>query len=88
MDRFEPPFLGRRRGWLVLIQMALAATLALISNFQPSAQTEIVGLLAVLIAFLSASQDVVIDAYRTDVLQTSERGIGSSLSVFGITDCP
>jgi PAT family beta-lactamase induction signal transducer AmpG len=83
MDRFEPPFLGRRRGWLVIIQLALAASLALISNFKPSDQTEAVALVALLIAFLSASQDVVIDAYRTDVLLTTERGIGSSLSVFG-----
>lgn len=83
MDRFEPPVIGRRRGWLVIIQLALAAALALISNFKPSEQTQTVALIAVLIAFLSASQDVVIDAYRTDILHATERGIGSSLSVFG-----
>ncbi len=83
MDRFEPPFLGRRRGWLVLIQLALAVCLAAISALKPSEQTQLVALTAVLIAFLSASQDVVIDAYRTDVLRATERGIGSSMSVFG-----
>jgi PAT family beta-lactamase induction signal transducer AmpG len=83
MDRFDPPFLGRRRGWLVLIQVAIAATLALISGLKPSEQTQLVALTALLIAFLSASQDVVIDAYRTDALLADERGIGSSLSVFG-----
>jgi PAT family beta-lactamase induction signal transducer AmpG len=83
MDRFEPPFLGRRRGWLLLIQIALAAALALIAGLRPSDQTQLVAFSALLIAFLSASQDVVIDAYRTDALEASERGLGSSLSVFG-----
>lgn len=83
MDRFEPPFLGRRRGWLVLIQIGLAAALWLIARLRPSDQTQLVALAAVVIAFLSASQDVIIDAYRTDVLRPEERGLGSSLSVFG-----
>ncbi len=83
MDRFELPFLGRRRGWLVVSQVAIAAALVLMSTFSPSQNTQTIALLAVLVAFLSASQDVVIDAYRTDILDSSERGIGSSLSVFG-----
>lgn len=83
MDRFELPFLGRRRGWLVLSQIAIAGALVLMSTFSPSQNTQAIALLAVLVAFLSASQDVVIDAYRTDILDPSERGIGSSLSVFG-----
>lgn len=83
MDRFEPPFLGRRRGWLVLIQLGLAAALWFISTLRPGQQTQLVALAALLIAFLSASQDVIIDAYRTDVLRPDERGLGSSLSVFG-----
>ena len=83
MDRFELPILGRRRGWLVISQVAIAAALVLMSTFSPSQNTQIIALLAVLVAFLSASQDVVIDAYRTDILDPSERGIGSSLSVFG-----
>lgn len=83
MDRFEPPWLGRRRGWLLLTQLALAGTLAVMSGLSPSAQTQAFALVAVLIAFLSASQDVVIDAYRTDVLDPKERGIGASLTVFG-----
>lgn len=83
MDRFEPPFIGRRRGWLVISQISIAAALFIISQISPTKETEIFALVAVLIAFLSASQDVVIDAYRTDILLTTERGIGSSLSVFG-----
>lgn len=83
MDRFEVPFLGRRRGWLVLTQLALAGALFLMSLYSPKTETQAMALIAVLIAFLSASQDVVIDAYRTDVLEQAERGLGSSLSVFG-----
>lgn len=83
MDRFEPPFLGRRRGWLVLTQLSIAGALLLMSTMSPSQNTQVFALFAVLVAFLSASQDVVIDAYRTDVLVPTERGLGSSLNVFG-----
>lgn len=83
MDRFEPPLLGRRRGWLVSTQLALAAALIWMSSISPTASLEMFASAAVLVAFLSASQDVVIDAYRTDILVTKERGLGSSLSVFG-----
>lgn len=83
MDRFEPPFLPRRKGWLFLTQLGVAGALLLISQVSPKDQTEVFALLAVLIAFLSASQDVVVDAYRTDILPPEERGLGSSLNVFG-----
>jgi PAT family beta-lactamase induction signal transducer AmpG len=83
MDRFEPPFLGRRRGWLVLSQLSLAAMLGVMSLANPKSDTSFFAIIAVMVAFLSASQDVVIDAYRTDVLSSKERGIGSSLAVFG-----
>lgn len=83
MDRFEPPLLGRRRGWLVLTQLALAAALAWMAGISPTASASLFAIAALTIAFLSASQDVVIDAYRTDVLHPSERGLGGSLSVFG-----
>jgi PAT family beta-lactamase induction signal transducer AmpG len=83
MDRFELPWLGRRRGWLVLTQLLLAGALMLMADTSPSGATRSFALLAVLVAFISASQDVVIDAYRTDVLPAHERGLGSSLSVLG-----
>ena len=83
MDRFEPPWLGRRRGWLVLTQLGLAATLFMMGQSSPADGIRFFALLAVLLSFLSASQDVVIDAYRTDVLEAKERGLGSSLGVFG-----
>ncbi len=83
MDRFEPPFLGRRRGWLVLTQLALAGMLWWMSGLSPSVAPLMFAAAAVGVAFLSASQDVVIDAYRTDVLAPRERGLGASMSVFG-----
>ena len=83
MDRFEPPWLGRRRGWLVLSQLLLAAALIWMSGLSIQDNAGLFALAALLIAFLSASQDVVIDAYRTDVLDPHERGLGGSLSVFG-----
>jgi len=83
MDRFELPVLGRRRGWLVLTQLALAAALLALSLTTPSASIRVFALLAVLVAFVSASQDVVIDAYRTDLLTHAERGLGASLNVMG-----
>jgi PAT family beta-lactamase induction signal transducer AmpG len=83
MDRFDLPWLGRRRGWLVLTQLALAGTLLLLAGTSPTSATRAFALLAVAVAFVSASQDVVIDAYRTDLLPARERGLGSSLNVMG-----
>lgn len=83
MDRFEPPWLGRRRGWLVLTQLAMAGMLWGMAGLEPAATPLLFALMAVGVAFLSASQDVVVDAYRTDVLEPRERGLGASLSVFG-----
>ncbi|WP_306603071.1 MFS transporter [Azonexus sp.] len=82
MDRFEPPLLGRRRGWLVLTQLALAALLWWMARLSPSATPQMFAIAAVLVAFLSASQDVVVDAYRTDLLPEEERGLGASVHVF------
>ncbi|MDQ8020208.1 MAG: MFS transporter [Moraxellaceae bacterium] len=84
MDRFEPPGLGRRRGWVALAQLALAGTLFFMAGISPSAQPGLFAAAAVLVAFLSASQDVVVDAYRTDLLaDKSEHGLGASVHVFG-----
>jgi len=83
MDRFELPWLGRRRGWLVLTQLALAAALFWMASISPAQTPLLFAAAAVTLAFFSASQDVVIDAYRTDVLEPNERGLGASMSVFG-----
>jgi PAT family beta-lactamase induction signal transducer AmpG len=83
MDRFEPPWLGRRRGWLVATQLALAGALAWMAATPPASALGAFALIAGLVAWLSASQDVVVDAYRTDLLPAAERGLGSSLTVLG-----
>ncbi len=83
MDRFDLPWLGRRRGWLVLTQLALAGALLALSMTSPRESIRLFALLAVVVAFLSASHDVVNDAYRTDLLPAPERGMGASLWVTG-----
>lgn len=84
MDRFELfPALGRRRGWLVFTQLLLAGGLLALSATPPKGALLSFALLALVVAFVSASQDVVIDAYSTDLLPQSERGLGSSLKVLG-----
>jgi PAT family beta-lactamase induction signal transducer AmpG len=84
MDRFELlPGLGRRRGWLVATQLLLAGTLLLLAATPPRHSLQLFALLALAVAFVSASQDVVIDAYGTDLLPADERGLGSSLKVLG-----
>lgn len=81
LDRFEPPWLGRRRGWLICFQLLLALVLFQIAQVSPSQQPVLFACLAVAISFLSASQDIMFDAWRTDVLPQAERGLGSSLMV-------
>jgi len=83
MDRFVPPFLGRRRGWLVVTQIALVAGIAAIALLSPRTDIVLLAGLALLIAFASASQDVVVDAYRTDVVSREQRGIAGALGVVG-----
>ena len=114
LDRFVPPFLGRRRGWLAITQVLLILTLGLMAFQDPthlkdiavSTATSCEGLgglkgfcdfwhtfstlsqsplflAAILVTFFSASQDIVVDAYRTDVLPEQERGAGASLFLLG-----
>lgn len=83
LDRFEPPWLGRRRAWLLITQLALALACLVMASFDPRTSIGMLGVLAVTIAFLSASQDVVFDAYRADLLEPAERGAGAAVSVLG-----
>ncbi len=83
MDRFELPLAGRRRGWLVLTQLALAGVLMLMAATSPKDSIGAFAALAMLLAFLSASQDVVVDAYRTELTPPAERGMSASLVVMG-----
>lgn len=83
-DRYALPLLGRRRGWLLLMQMALAASLLLLSFAEPSLDRLLpIAVAALLVSFFSASQDIVVDAYRRETLAENELGLGSALYVNG-----
>jgi PAT family beta-lactamase induction signal transducer AmpG len=83
MDRYVPPILGRRRGWLVITQVALLLSIAAMSLHDPSRGLELLAFNAILIAFFSASQDVVFNAYQVDVLDEREMGAGAAIQVLG-----
>jgi PAT family beta-lactamase induction signal transducer AmpG len=83
-DRYTPVWLGRRRGWLALMQFALAGALLLLGAAQPTAEhLWLVMLAGLLVSFFSASQDIVVDAYRRESMGESELGLGSALYVNG-----
>lgn len=83
MDRYTPPLLGRRRGWLLMTQILLLISIAAMGFLEPGTQLRWMAALAVIIAFCSASQDIVFDAWKTDVLSAEERGTGAAISVLG-----
>lgn len=83
MDRYTIPLLGRRRGWLVVTQLALLGAIAWMGTLSPQDSPWLLAALALAVAFLSSSQDIVSDAYRTDILGAQERGAGAAVSVFG-----
>ncbi|KGD93495.1 muropeptide transporter [Achromobacter sp. RTa] len=83
VDRYVPPLLGRRRGWMLLTQLLLAAAIMAMGALSPSSALQPLALLAVLVAFLSATQDIAFDAYCTDVLRKEERGAGAAIKVMG-----
>ncbi len=83
MDRFVPPWFGRRRGWMLLTQLCVAIGLVLMAMSNPRAHPDWLAAYALLVAILSASLDIVFDAYRTDTLQSNERGFGAAVWVNG-----
>jgi PAT family beta-lactamase induction signal transducer AmpG len=83
MDRYSIPLLGRRRGWLVVTQLALLGAITWMGTLSPQDSPWLLAALALAVAFLSSSQDIVGDAYRTDILGPEERGAGAAVSVFG-----
>lgn len=84
MDRYIPPFLGRRRGWILITQIGLVCLLFLISGLSPEQHPKALAFLAVIIAFCSASQDISISAYLVDVCdQNKEKGLGAASYVIG-----
>lgn len=83
MDRFIPPFAGRRRGWIIATQIGLIIGIGALAMNNPQDSLWLIGLIALMVAFTSASQDIVSDAYRTDILQEKERGLGAGVFVTG-----
>ena len=83
LDRYALPFLGRRRGWILGTQLALMILIVMLGFTSPKDTPWLVALFALLLTFTSASQDIVFDAYRTDVLREKERGLGAAVSVTG-----
>ena len=81
MDRYAPPILGRRRGWALLTQVALFVGLAGFALFEPQRDVSTIAVLVGFVAFFSASQDIVLDAHRREMLNDHEFGVGSSLFV-------
>lgn len=83
LDRIVPPWLGRRRGWMLITQVGVAVGLALMGLIGAGDHPEWLGMAALAVAFLSASLDIVFDAYRTDLLAPAERGFGAAVWVNG-----
>ena len=83
MDRFEPHFAGRRRSWLIITQIGLGLCCFAIAACSPTKELTWLACASVAMAFCSASQDIVFDAYRSDLLTAEERGSGSAIMVLG-----
>jgi PAT family beta-lactamase induction signal transducer AmpG len=83
MDRYVPPWLGRRRGWIVITQLTLIIGISAMAFSSPEKALMLLATVALIVAFTSASQDIVIDAYRTDILKEQERGVGAAVFVMG-----
>lgn len=81
MDRYHFGALGRRRSWMMLTQLLLFIAIGVMGVLDPATQLKTVALIATLIAFLSASQDIAIDAYRREILADHEQGLGSAIHV-------
>ena len=82
MDRWVPPFLGRRRGWMLVAQVALLLSIGVLGMFDPSRSTWVIAAVAAAIAFFSATQDVALDGYRREILPNdAELGMGNGIHV-------
>jgi MFS transporter, PAT family, beta-lactamase induction signal transducer AmpG len=83
LDRYPLPLLGRRRGWMLLMQLALAIAIALFAVQDPMQALLPIAICATAIVFFSATQDIAIDAYRTDVAAPAERGLAATANNLG-----
>src|SRR5512143_4028887 len=81
LDRFVLPVLGRRRGWMLLSQIGLLLVIAMLGGFSPQTEMTSIVLFCTLLAFLSATQDIAVDAYRRELLSDAELGLGNAIHV-------
>jgi PAT family beta-lactamase induction signal transducer AmpG len=81
LDRYALPWLGRRRGWMAVTQVCLLVLIAALGLYSPQADLQSIIVLATLLAFVSATQDIVLDAYRRELLPDHELGLGNSVHV-------
>jgi PAT family beta-lactamase induction signal transducer AmpG len=81
LDRYVVPMLGRRRGWMLLTQIGLLAVIAAMGAFSPQSDLRTIAYVATALAFLSATQDIVLDAYRRELLADYELGLGNAVHV-------
>jgi PAT family beta-lactamase induction signal transducer AmpG len=79
MDRFKLPFLGRRRGWALVSQLGVLFSVGMLGQFDPASSLQPIVICVFLVAFFGASQDIVIDAYRRELLADDELGTGTSI---------
>ncbi len=81
LDRYAAPWFGRRRGWMLFSQVALLLVIASMGAFSPQHELNMVILFATMLAFLSATQDIALDAYRRELLSDEELGLGNSIHI-------
>jgi PAT family beta-lactamase induction signal transducer AmpG len=81
LDRYAMPLLGRRRGWMLVTQLTLLVSIPLFGMLHPKVDILAIVVLSTVVAFFSASQDIVLDAFRREILPDSELGLGTSIHV-------
>lgn len=81
VDRYNPFHLGRRRGWILISQLFVFISIFMVGIFDAVNQTLIIALITLILSFCSATQDIVIDAYRREILTDNELGLGTSLFI-------
>lgn len=83
LDRYSLPGMDRRRGWALVCLLGMSAAVAVMSGINPQGDLWSLALAAIAVAFFSASFDIVVDAYRAEVLSRDEYGLGASVHIFG-----
>lgn len=83
MDRYVPPLFGRRRGWIFVTQLGLIISIIVLGMSNPKVSLENMAIFALFVSFFSASQDIAIDAYRTEAVPEEELGAAASIYIMG-----